>query len=92
MVFGRVGGIFFVCLGSRTVNLNGSYVLKMKAAVLYRALLTIYQTARRHILEDNNLHSHRHENIKPQNAQNAFVCLCIFTLGLFYNGHQCKSQ
>jgi hypothetical protein len=48
----------------------------MEAAGSSETLLTIYQTTLRHISEESNLHSHRHENSKS-----LALNLCVSYIG-----------
>jgi hypothetical protein len=45
----------------------------MEALFSYKTSVNIYQTARRHIPEDSNLHSRRRENLKSHAVNKEWV-------------------
>jgi hypothetical protein len=56
-VYRRFGGIYYLHLQSRIVGQASSEQGDTS--------VNVYQTTRRHIIEDGPLHSHRSENLEP---------------------------
>ena len=59
-----------------------SFIIRVRETMLH-----IYPTVRCHILEDNSIHNHRHENINPLNAELNLICYLLALLGAHHFLH-----
>jgi hypothetical protein len=59
------------------VELLETSVLKIKAVRCSVTLIAIYNTARRHVLEDSNPNTHRSENLKSNTIIIVIIIICF---------------